>query len=167
MGIPSRASCPITRNSSSTIIGASPSVGSSISSSRGAPASMRAIASICCSPPRKRGPHLAPPFGQPRKAQVDLVERRARRGPAACRTLHLTEAQVLIDSEAGKDASVLRHQPDPAPADPVRGHATQALALEQHLAPRRRYPPGDGLDHRGLSFPVAPEKPDDFALADA
>ena len=46
------------------------------------------------------------------KAQVALIELRARRGPTACRTLHLTEAQVLLGSEAGKDARVLRHQPD-------------------------------------------------------
>jgi len=137
MGIPSRASCPISRNSSSTIIGASPSVCSSISSRRSAPASTRAIASICCSPPG-----CVPDTASDRGAG-------------------------LLDNEAGKDAPILRHQPDPAPADPVRAHATQALALEHHLAPRRRYPPGDGLDHRGLSYAIAPEKPDDLALADA
>ena len=168
MGIPSRASCPISWNGSSTIIGASPSVCSSISSRRtqrtGQHARDRQHLLLAA---RKRGPHLAPPFGQPRKALVDLVELRARRGPAACRTLHLTEAQVLLDGEAGKDAPVLRHQPDPAPADPVGAHATQALAFEQDLAAGGRHPPGDGLDHRGLAHAVAAEQPDHLALADA
>ena len=41
-----------------TITGARPSVGSSITSSRGLSSSARAIASICCSPPESS----APPF---------------------------------------------------------------------------------------------------------
>jgi hypothetical protein len=45
------ASCFTTRISSSTITGARPSDGSSISSTEGLPISARPIASICCSPP--------------------------------------------------------------------------------------------------------------------
>ena len=42
----------------STISGASPSVGSSITSSRGCSSSARPIASICCSPPDNWAPPL-------------------------------------------------------------------------------------------------------------
>src|ERR1700724_185685 len=48
---PARVMVPSALSNSSTIIGASPSVGSSNSSTRGLSVSARPIASICCSPP--------------------------------------------------------------------------------------------------------------------
>ena len=51
MVTPRSATCSSSSRTVCTIIGASPSVGSSTISSAGAPISVRQIASICCSPP--------------------------------------------------------------------------------------------------------------------
>src|SRR5882724_826951 len=55
---PARVMVPSARSSSSTMIGASPSVGSSSSNTCGLSVSARPIASICCSPPESWLPKL-------------------------------------------------------------------------------------------------------------
>ena len=55
---PARVMVPSALSNSSTMIGASPSVGSSSSSTFGLSVSARPIASICCSPPESWLPKL-------------------------------------------------------------------------------------------------------------
>ena len=77
----------------STMIGASPSVGSSMTSSCGLPSSARQIASICCSPPESCAPPLRRRSASAREGLVDALDRPRSRLAAAA-----GEPQMLVDA---------------------------------------------------------------------
>ena len=95
----------------STIIGARPSVGSSITSRRGSSSRARPIASICCSPPESCAPPCALALGEAREHRIDAVD---------LAPMLRDQAQRLVDRQRGPDAAALRHVGDAAARDLVR-----------------------------------------------
>src|SRR5712672_2880924 len=100
----------------STIFGDSPSEGSSSSTSEGLPISVRAIVSICCSPPLMGNPSLVL-LDEIRKQREHLFARPVWR----VRPLRLlADFEVLLDREIGKDPPLFWHIAEPAAHDRMR-----------------------------------------------
>src|ERR1044072_8989055 len=99
MDWPSSFSRRMVRPTSGTISGASPSDGSSSSSTLGLPISPRPIPSMCCSPPGG--------VAEPRKQLEDALDL-----PRIFGTAHalLRDREVFPHRERWKDAASLRHQ---------------------------------------------------------
>ena len=89
----------------STITGASPSDGSSSRTQRGLPISVRAMVSICCSPPDMRPPGRSRMLGEIGEQREQPLRRPGRR--ARARRL-AADLEVLHHRELGEDAPVLR-----------------------------------------------------------
>src|SRR4249920_3019245 len=92
----------------STIFGDRPSEGSSSSTSDGLPIRVRAIVSICCSPPLMRPP------GRLRVRPFRLA----------------ADFEVFLNRQVGEDAPLLRHVAEPAAHDRMRRLAGDVLAFE-------------------------------------
>ena len=163
--MPSRRSPSISTKISSTIFGAKPSVGSSISNSRGAPTSTRHGQHLLLAT-RQRRAHLVAPFTQSGKSRVDRVEGAPIFGAAATRDLHESKHQVLLHRQAREDAPVFWHEANAAPADAFRRQAIYGLPLQPHRSAARCYPAGDSLHHRGLAHAVTAEQAYHFAGPD-
>ena len=131
-----------------TITGARPSVGSSITSSRGLSSSARAIASICCSPPESS----APPFDL-RSARRGNVAVGALDGPRALARSR-RQPEMLVHGQRRPDPAPLRHVADAEPRDPVRRQPDQLLAQEADAA-RRAHQARDRVAERGLAHAVS------------
>ncbi len=132
------------------MIGASPSVGSSMTRRRGLPSSARPIASICCSPPDNCEPPLVSPLVEPRKGLVDALDR-----PLRIRAAGGDQAQMLVDRQARPDAPPLRDVADAVPVNDVRLEAGGLAAEDADAARARGLEAGDGVAERALAHPVA------------
>ena len=135
------------------IAGASPLVGSSISSSlRG---SMKA---------RAKREHLLLPAGQRSGArQPELLQRREEaENPVETRLVHRSLArrkhEVLAHREVGEHRHGLRHIADAGARDVGRGKRLDALAAEADFAARGAPQSHDGAQRRGLAGAVAAEQ---------
>ena len=107
-----------------TTSGASPSDGSSSSSTVGRATSARPSASICRSPPESWWPGVVPAPGQRLEQLVDLVDApRARSGAAATGA----EPQVLVDRQLRDDAAALGDVGEPAPDAVLDADAGEVL----------------------------------------
>ena len=103
----------------STISGATPSDGSSSSTSSGLPISVRATVSICCSPPLMRPPSRSGISARLGNSANSLFRRPGRRrrsvGEAARRLA--ADVEIFHHGEIGEDAPVLRREAQAAPRD--------------------------------------------------
>ena len=99
----------------STISGASPSVGSSSSSSFGRETRARAIASCCCSPPESLAPGRVPVALQHREALDDLPD--VLVDALAVLADARSDLDVLADGQAREDAAALGDERDAAAQD--------------------------------------------------
>ena len=123
---------------------------------RGLPISVRAIVSICCSPPDMRPPgrsRISPRLGKSAKSLSSASTSARPRAAAGA------DVEVLHDGEVGEDAPVLRHVAEAEPGDAVRrqpldvaGRGTRSLALA------RPHQAHDGLHRRRLAGAVAAEQ---------
>ncbi len=136
------------------MIGASPSSGSSSSSSLGFSTSARATASICCSPPESWWPRLAARSAKPREQRVDALRRpRPRPGDGG---------QVLVDGQRLEDVALLRHPADARGGAPVRRQAREVLRRRARCGPaRRRVTPTSVSSSVVLPVPLRPSSASD------
>ena len=142
------------------MIGAMPSDGSSSSTTRGLAASVRATASICCSPPLialAGRSSIDARFGNSAQ-QVGFAEASGHRTR--------DQPQVLGDGEVGEDAAILGHVPEPAPCARVRWQRAHVLAVEQHLPAHARAESHGRPQQRCLAGAVAPDERHDLAGRD-
>ena len=98
----------------STMTGARPSEGSSSSTARGLPIRVRAMVSICCSPPdmaEARRPFISARFGKIENSRSGVQGARPSRPAPA------PDLQVLEHGQVGEDAPVLRHVAEAEPRD--------------------------------------------------
>ena len=116
---------------SRTIIGASPSDGSSSISRRGRAISARPRASICCSPPES-----VPAGCRSRSASRGKNSSTRRRSPVrvAIAADVRAELQVLADGELADHPAALGHVRDPEPRDRLRRPAGERPPVEANLA---------------------------------
>ena len=144
-----------------TMTGASPSVGSSSSSIRAPVRRMRAIASICCSPPDSRVPGAAArvPSGWGTACRWSAMSARPAPRPAAASGSRSRSASRRCRAPPGRSAMPARAirfgaqaRSSPAP-----------LKLMLPLAPRHQA--HDRLHRRGLAGAVAAEQGHHLALA--
>ena len=138
-----------------TTRGASPSDGSSSSSSRGRAISARPRTSICRSPPDSVLAALRAALGAARgKQRVDPSRpSRAGRSPAP----QPAEAQVLLDGELGDDAAALGHVGDAEPDDVLAAMRGDVAARRDDGPAARAHEPGDRAQQRGLARAVGAE----------
>ena len=152
-----RASAP--RSSSSTMIGASPSVGSSSSSRRGLVASARPIASICCSPPDSELP--------------DCWARSSRRGNSPNtrsmrpRSRPRDGREVLLHGERAEDVALLRHPADAQPGAHLRRQRADLAAAERDRSGEAARHADQRVEQRRLAGAVAAQQRQRLALAQA
>ena len=138
-----------------TMTGAKPSEGSSSRIASGLPMSVRAMASICCSPPDicpPRRPRISARLGKRSNSRSRVQERMAA---VACLA---ADFQVLVNRQVGENTAVLRHVAEPEPGDAVSGPARDGLALEGEGFGPRRDQPHDGFEGRGLAGAVAADQ---------
>ena len=119
------------RSRCSTTSGASPSDGSSSSSSSGLPISVRAIVSICCSPPDRK-----PPCRSRKLAQLgeQLVHALDGPRPPRGRTRAARDVEILPHRQLGEDAAVLGHEADAGARHPVGRPAGDVAPLPHDAA---------------------------------
>ena len=129
----------------STMRGAKPSEGSSSSSSDGLPISVRAIASICCSPPDMRAPGPMTQLRQIGKDREQLFRRPERRAGARRAA---ADAEVFRDRQVGEDAPVLRHIAETQTDDGVGRQSQTGRGRRRRL---RRSARATGRGSRGTS----------------
>ena len=147
----------------STIFGDSPSEGSSSSTSDGLPIRVRAMVSICCSPPLMRPPgrlRISARFGN----SVNSFSR-VQCGAFGLHRL-AADFEIFVDREIGEDAPLFRHIAEAAADDRMGRLIRDVLALEHDAAAALRDQPDDGAKGGGLAGAVAPEQCDHLALAD-
>ena len=150
---------------SATICGASPSDGSSISSTRGLPISARPIASICCSPPDRCAAICLCRSCKPRKHREHRVGR-PRRVLAVGVRLARGDHQVLAHGQALEDAAALRHQRHAARRDHLRRQAGDRLAEHHDLAAARRQQAHGDVHAGRFAGAVAAEQAEHARLAE-
>jgi hypothetical protein len=124
----------------------------------------RAIASICCSPPRQGAAGLIAPLFQDREVGVDLLEQRLAAGRSHPRTVE-PGSQILEHGEQAEDPPLLGHPGDTEACEAVRRNALQIAPLERDPAAGAARHAHDGLERRRLADAVAPEQADDLAGA--
>ena len=109
------------------MMGASPSDGSSSSTQLGLPIRVRAMVSICCSPPDMRPPgrsRMRARLGKSAKSFSSVQAGAPSR--AACRPT----SRFSITVQLGEDAPLLRHVAEAEPRDAIGRQALDAPALE-------------------------------------
>jgi hypothetical protein len=116
---------------------------------------MRAIASICCSPPESLVPQ---PVLEVRKQFEDLVERETAAGDDR------RQQQVFPHVEAGEDAAFLRAEGNAEPRDAVGGSPRDVLAVELHRTGALADDAHHRLQRGGLAGAVAAEQRDHLAF---
>ena len=145
--------------SSSTSSWLSPPAGSSRSSRRGPAASARASST-----------RFRVPYESSRRRAGGRAARgrrsRAARGRSRPRRACAADEHVLEHGHRAEQLDVLERARDPAPDDPVRRRAQQALAVEDDLALVRLVQPRDQVEERRLAGAVRADQADDLALAD-
>ena len=103
----------------STISGATPSEGSSSSTSSGLPISVRATVSICCSPPLMRPPSrsgISARLGNSANSFSGVHDGAGAPVGKAARRL-AADVEIFHDGEIGEDAAVFRREAEAAPRD--------------------------------------------------
>ena len=120
----------MTRKTSSTTTGASPSDGSSNSSRSGLVMSARAMVSICCSPPLRRFPLFLRRSASLGKTSNTFSSVHGSFLPAGAGR-HL---EVLDHRQRLEDEPALRDEADAQPGDLVRGQPHQLRAVELDAA---------------------------------
>jgi hypothetical protein len=126
--------------------------------------SVRAIVSICCSPPGQPARRSVAEGGEVGEQLEDALGGPGLRGPVPPRPPR--HFQVLADREIAEDAPLFRDVPDPLARDTV-GRQPGQVAAPQNDAPRpRRNQSDDALERRRLAGAVASEETDDLTLAD-
>ena len=151
------------RKISLTTSGASPRLGSSSISRRGAPMSARPIASIWRSPPDS----------VPAACALALVQAREQRGRssssrAACCGLRraalavAAQQQVVGHRHRGEQGARLRHQRDAALHALLQRQALHRLTVERHLAARGQHA-HQGVQQRALAGAVGADHGDHAA----
>ena len=156
---PSALSCAMVRPTSATSCGASPSDGSSISSTRGLPISARPIASICCSPPDSEPGDLRVALLQPREQLEHAVERSSPAPPLFLHRLR-RHHQVLPHGQRAEHAPALRHEADALARDGVGREARDRFAEQADGAVARLEEAHDRRHAGGLAGAVAAEQPE-------
>src|SRR5262249_16405152 len=144
------------RSTCSTIMGASPSVGSSTRRRSGLPIRRRPIVRISCSPPLAPREELVAALAGP----AVLAGAVPRPGPL------VPHEQVLANGDGGKDSALLRDVAEPQPRHPVRRQTLDGALLEEHAATRRPHQPHDALARAGLAHAVSAEEAHDVARVD-
>ena len=144
----------------STITGARPSEGSSSKMAQGLPISVRAMVSICCSPPDMCAPERVAHAGQIRKQPEQLLRRpfgrtRARRLSA--------DLEVLHYAEIGEYAPLLGHVAQAEAGDLIGSSLLDAAAVEADLARQRPHQADQGFQRGGFARAVAAQQHHDFA----
>ena len=109
--------------------GASPSLGSSSSISRGFATSARAIASICCSPPDNCSAAIVAAGSETGEIVEYALDRPAAVGDRARR-----DREILLDRERGKDRARLLHEGNAGARDLEGRKPADVAALEGHPA---------------------------------
>ena len=141
--------------------GASPSEGSSSSSTRGRAISARPIESIWRSPPESEAASCVRRSRRGGKSSyMSLRAAASRASPEAA------EAQVLLGRELGDHAATLGHVREPAPGDVLDRDTEDLLAVEPHVSAARALEPGDRAQQRGLARAVGAQHGRDAALID-
>ena len=152
------------RSTCCTIVGASPSDGSSNMTSSGAPIRQRPIASICCSPPDSV-PAACPARSASTGNSANTRSRFLRASGARARQ-HRAHVEILGDRERRKHLAAFGHLADAEIADAMAFPAGDVGAAELDAAARRAVHAGDGADQRGLAGAVRADDGDDRALGD-
>ena len=134
-------------DSSWTMMGASPSIGSSSSSTRGFSVSARPMASICCSPPGQLVAVVAAALLQARKQLED-----ARRVPVA---VPRDRREVLVDGQRRKHPALLRHPAEAGARPAMRRQHADVVAVEEQAAGVQAGESHDREQEGGLARPVA------------
>ena len=154
------------RPTSATICGASPSDGSSISSTRGLRHQRAADRQHLLLAAGERGRQAGGGARQPREHR----EHACRPSTASCRRrrgLARRDAQVLAHGEAAEHAPALRHQRDAARRRSARAQAVVTGVPNTSTLPRARRQQADGDVHAGrLAGAVAAEEAEQPALAE-
>ena len=136
----------------STRIGASPIDGSSIKSTLGS--AIRARPSQPSAARRRRASRPSA-SGAPGSAGRSRRPCRGPRRPPPVSPQVRPELEVLLDGHVGEEPAVLRHHRDAPTHDLRRGAPRDALAVQDHLALRRRHVAEDRLQGGGLPARVA------------
>src|SRR5687767_13518702 len=144
----------------STILGARPSVGSSIMIRSGSPISVRHSVSICCSPPESTPASVC--WRSFRRGNMPYMSSKLQRGFFLPR---FSQHQVLVHGELRKDVAVLGHVADAQVRDLERLAAEDLLVAPGHRA-FAVDEPHDGLDGGRAAGAVAAEQRDDFSRLD-
>ena len=137
----------------STMTGARPSVGSSITSSRGLTSSAAADRQHLLLAAGELGAAVAPALGQAREGLVDALDGPGPLGAVA------DQAQMLVHRERGPDAPALRHVADAAIGDLVGRQAEDLVAGEPDAAARAGTSPVIALHSVVLPMPLRPTTP--------
>ena len=147
---PSSPSSTSMRSTWSTMIGARPSVGSSMTRRRGLPSSAPADRQHLLLAAGELRAAVGLALGEPREGLVDAVDR-----PGGIAAAAGGELQVLVDRQAWPDPAALRHVADADAADLVRLEAGDLAAGNRDRAGARPLQPGDGVAERRLAHAVA------------
>jgi hypothetical protein len=123
--------------------------------------SVRAIVSICCSPPERVPPHLILTVTQYRKHLKDPLE-----GPGAFPFLSLPHLQILFHRQGRENNPILRNE-SYAHAGDLKGLLSSDVApLEQDSAGAWGGKPDNAFQQGGFANSVSAENANDFALVD-
>ena len=129
--------------------GARPSVGSSITSSRGLTSRRAADGQHLLLAAGELGAAVAPALGQAREGLVDALDGPGPLGAVA------DQAQMLVHRERGPDAPPLRHIADAHIDDLIGRQAEDLVAGEADAAARGGHQPHDRVAERRLAHAVA------------
>ena len=157
---PASASARQVANRSRTMIGASPSNGSSSSTIFGVADQRASDREHLLLAARKIGAAAAPALAQARENRPDPLQR----PPRFCR--EPGQHQVFLDGEAAEDAAVLRHELQSECGDRMRRQPIDRHTVEHDPTGARANRTHQALQRRALARAVAAEQCDDFALLD-
>ena len=122
---------------------------------RGLPISVRAMVSICCSPPLIRPPgrsRMSPRLGNSANSRSGV------QGGAPARRRAAADLQVLQHGQVGEDAPFLRHVAEAEPGDPSGSRPAIVGAGEADPPGAGRHQAHDRLHGGGLAGAVAAEQ---------
>jgi hypothetical protein len=124
--------------------------------------SVRAIVSICCSPPERKAALAVHQVAELGEEAEDALEGPCRcPAPAPCR-----DVEVLPHGEIGEDAPVLRHEADTEIRDLVRLLAAHVVSFPHDAPLAWRRQSHDAPHGRGLAHAVPAEEAHALASSD-